>query len=120
MRTKNSLLNRSSNSVRGGRTSFGTKAVQPDRKSSENPKENIPILTDEELLDLYLDLPGKERDGMFADTARAAEIVGISQRTIQLWIEIGLIRAIQLGGKYKISLRSLREFLKSKIEPQAL
>lgn len=120
MRTKNSHLDRNSNSIRGERISIEAKAMRPDRKSSENHKENAPILTDEELLDFYLDLPGKEREGLFADTARAAEIVGISQRTIQLWIEIGLIRAIQLGGKYKICLNSLRDFLKSKIEQQTL
>ncbi|MBZ5538513.1 MAG: helix-turn-helix domain-containing protein [Acidobacteriia bacterium] len=79
---------------------------------------NTPILSDEQLLDLYLGLSSKERDGRFADTARAAEIVGLSQRTIQLWIEIGLIRALLLGGKYKICLQSLRGYLKSCIEQQ--
>jgi excisionase family DNA binding protein len=106
MRTKNSPL------------LFQAKPARPDRKLSENQKINTPILSNEQLLDFYLGLPSKERDGMFAETARAAEIVGLSQRTIQLWIEIGLIRALLLGGKYKICLQSLRGYLKSCIEQQ--
>jgi excisionase family DNA binding protein len=120
MRTKNNLLRRSSKAFADQPIPFVAKLVRRDQRSPENHKENPPILTDEELLDLYLGLSSKERDGMFADTARAAEIVGLSQRTIQLWIEIGLIRAILLGGKYKICLHSLKDFLRSKIEQQAV
>lgn len=120
MRTKNSLLVHNSNASREATVPFQAKPTRPDRRPSENQKVTTPILSDEQLLDLYLGLPSKERDGMFADTARAAEIVGLSQRTIQLWIEIGLIRALLLGGKYKICMNSLRDFLKSKIEQQAV
>jgi excisionase family DNA binding protein len=71
------------------------------------------------LLDMYLTLPHKQREQRFADTASAAKITGLTQRTIQLWIEFGAIRAIPIGRKYKIDLESLKEYLKSRVELQA-
>ena len=71
-------------------------------------------LSDQELLDLYLALSGNQRDEKFADTARAAEIAGLAQRTIQMWIEIGAIRAILIGKKYRVSLDSLTHYLKNR------
>ncbi|HSE23942.1 MAG TPA: helix-turn-helix domain-containing protein [Pyrinomonadaceae bacterium] len=72
-----------------------------------------------ELLELYLSLSPKQRDLKFADTASAAKITGLTQRTIQLWIEFGVIAAIPIGRKYKIELDSLIAYLKSRIELQA-
>ena len=74
----------------------------------------ITDLSDQELLDLYLALSGKQRDEKFADTARAAEIAGLAQRTIQMWIETGAIRAILIGKKYRVSLDSLIDYLKGR------
>jgi excisionase family DNA binding protein len=74
-------------------------------------------LTDSEALDLFLSLPTDERDQRFADTARAAQIVGLTRRTIEFWIEIGLLQAIRVGRKkYKVSLESLRESLQKQVE----
>jgi len=73
----------------------------------------------QDLLEVYLTLPHKQREQRFADTASAAKITGLTQRTIQLWIEFGAIRAIPIGRKYKIDLESLRAYLKSRIELQA-
>ena len=120
MRTKNITPDRSSKPTRVGKIPIQGKSTTVDRRAPETQELKMPDLSDEELLDLYLGLPGKDRDGLFAATARAAEIVGLSQRTIQMWIEIGVLRAILLGGKYKICLRSLRDFLRSKIEQQVL
>ena len=72
-----------------------------------------------DLLDIYLTLPPKQREQRFADTASAAKITGLTQRTIQLWIEFGVIRAIPVGRKYKIDLESLIDYLKSRIQLQA-
>lgn len=72
-----------------------------------------------DLLEIYLTLPHKQREQRFADTASAAKITGLTQRTIQLWIEFGAIRAIPIGRKYKIDLDSLKAYLKSRIELQA-
>jgi excisionase family DNA binding protein len=72
-----------------------------------------------DLLDVYLTLPHKQREQRFADTASAARITGLTQRTIQLWIEFGAIRAIPIGRKYKIDLESLKAYLKSRVELQA-
>ncbi|MCI0489968.1 MAG: helix-turn-helix domain-containing protein [Blastocatellia bacterium] len=71
-------------------------------------------LSDQELLDLYLALSGKQRDEKFADTARAAEIAGLARRTIQMWIEIGAIRAILIGKQYRVSIDSLTDYLKGR------
>ena len=68
-------------------------------------------LTDEELLELFLSLPNKQREQRFADTRRTADLTGLSVRTIQLWIETGAIRAIVVGKKYRADLDSLREHL---------
>lgn len=78
--------------------------------------ENI---SGEELLELYLTLPHKLRQQRFADTAHAAQITGLTQRTIQLWIEFGSIRAIPVGRKYKIDLESLKEYLRRRVDLQS-
>ena len=75
--------------------------------------------TDEELLKMYLKLPKKERSELFADTARAAELTNLSQRTIQLWIETGAIRAIPIGKKYQVYLESLGDYLKNEAKKRA-
>lgn len=72
-------------------------------------------LTDEELLELYLSLPPKRRGESFIDTAHAAEITGVSIRSIQLWIEIGAVRAIAVGGRYRIVLDSLKAYLREQM-----
>ncbi len=75
--------------------------------------------TDEELLRMYLKLPKKERSELFADTARAAELTDLSQRTIQLWIETGAIRAISIGKKYQVYLESLGDYLTKEAKKRA-
>ena len=68
-----------------------------------------------ELLDLYLASAYEQREKHFADTSRAAEMAGVSRRTIQLWIEIGVLPALRIGRKYKVSVDSLCEYLRSQI-----
>jgi excisionase family DNA binding protein len=71
----------------------------------------IDELQDAELLSLYLSLPPAPRERAFISTAQAAEVTGVSMRTIQLWIESGAVRAIFIGRKYRIVLESLRGHL---------
>lgn len=78
----------------------------------------IASLTAAELLSLYLSLPPALRDEVFINTVHAAEITGLSMRTIQLWIESGAVRAIVIGRKYRIVLASLRAHLESQINEQ--
>jgi excisionase family DNA binding protein len=75
----------------------------------------VASLTDAELLSLYLSLPPASREKAFINTAQAAEITGLSMRTIQLWIESGAVRAIAIGRKYKVVLDSLRAHLESQM-----
>ena len=68
-------------------------------------------LGDEELLSLYINLSENKREKTFASTTRAAQMLGISQRTIELWIETGVIRAVRIGRNYQIYFPSLKEHL---------
>ena len=65
------------------------------------------------LLNLYLTTPSKQRDEQFVSTARAAEIAGVSRRTIQSWIDSGDVSAIRIGKCYKVSRESFHEFLEN-------
>lgn len=73
-------------------------------------------LLEEDLLNLYLSLPEVNRKQKFATTSEAAGMVGLSQRTIQMWIEGGFIAAIKIGRKYQVSLDSLRAYLQSRVD----
>jgi excisionase family DNA binding protein len=77
-------------------------------------------LTDEELLSLYLSLPPEPRKKTFINTAQAAAITGVSMRTIQLWIESGAVRAIAIGGKYKIVFDSLKAHLEAQMNRKSM
>jgi hypothetical protein len=50
-------------------------------------------LTDRELLKLYLGAADQERTNLFADTGRAADLTGLSRRTIQFWADIVVVAA---------------------------
>jgi excisionase family DNA binding protein len=87
----------------------------PDTASSTK----VAHLSDTQLLDLYLSLPPAAREKVFVSTAQAARVIGISTRTIQLWIESGAVRAIAIGRKYQVVLESLRAHLKSQMSKRA-
>jgi excisionase family DNA binding protein len=70
----------------------------------------------EDLLRQYLSLPANQREQEFLSTRRAAKRVGVSTRTIQLWIEDGKIKAISVGRKYKVHLGSLLAYIKNCME----
>jgi excisionase family DNA binding protein len=71
-------------------------------------------MSEEQLLDLYLSLTAESRKQRFADTGRAAEITGLARRTVQMWAELGSVRAVQIGGRYQIDLDSLRSYLRNR------
>ncbi len=72
--------------------------------------------SDSELLKLYLNGTTKQREQLFADTAHAAKFAGISRRTVQFWIGIGLVRAVRAGKQYRVSLDSLSEYFRKLID----
>ncbi len=63
--------------------------------------------TSEDLLQHYLSLPATQREKEFLSTTKAAKRIGVSPRTIQLWIEDGKIKAISIGRNYKVHFESL-------------
>jgi Helix-turn-helix domain len=68
--------------------------------------------SNEELLQHYLDLPAAERDLQFADVLRAAQLTGLSPRTIQRWAKHRCIRAILIAERYRIEIESLYNYIK--------
>ena len=78
-----------------------------------DPTQVIVDITVEELLDRYIGLSENQREEEFLTTERAAEIAGMSQRTIQLWVDAGDLRAIFLGRKCRVHRASLMAYLKT-------
>jgi len=64
-----------------------------------------------DLLTRYLSLSPSKREELFPPTASAAVRVGVSQRTIQAWIDAGLIHAVPIGKKFRVHLESLLNYL---------
>ncbi len=57
-----------------------------------------------ELVNIWLSMSREERKQKFVDTARAAEIAGVSQRTVQYWIDSGYLNSLRIGKKHQIYL----------------
>jgi hypothetical protein len=72
------------------------------------------------LIEIFLRLPPDQREEYFVSTSNAARMVGVSRRTIQLWIEGGLIAALLIGGRYYVCVPSLKSYLREKAEHRAL
>jgi excisionase family DNA binding protein len=72
----------------------------------------------EDLLEQYLSLTEDQREQKFPTTERAAELTGMSRRTIQYWVEIEDIEAIFVGKNCRIRLDSLMTYLKSRVDGQ--
>jgi excisionase family DNA binding protein len=66
----------------------------------------------DDLLALYLSLKKGVREQKFVSTAEAAETAGLSQRTLQSWMDSGKIQGVRVGRKYRIYLNSLTEYLR--------
>src|SRR2546430_10998024 len=56
----------------------------------------------------------------FLDTATAAERVGVSQRTIQAWIDAGFIHAVPIGRKFRVYLESLLNHVRTRALSRAV
>jgi excisionase family DNA binding protein len=72
----------------------------------------------EDLFRRYLSLPAGQREKEFPSTTRAAERVGVSPRTIQLWIDDGKVMAIFIGRKYKVHYESLLAHIQNRMYEQ--
>jgi excisionase family DNA binding protein len=75
-----------------------------------------PALSPSELLNLYLATPLEQREELFVSTLRAAGIAGVSQRTIQHWIDCGDLSALRIGKCYKVNRDSVRQFLQAGLD----
>ena len=68
------------------------------------------------LRDKYLSLPPEVRRQHFLGTRDAAIWAGVSQRTLQLWIRLGEVHALQVGHRYLVYLPSLVEKFRDPLE----
>jgi hypothetical protein len=55
--------------------------------------------SERELVNIWLSMSREERKQKFAGTARAAEMAGVSQRTVQFWIDAGYLMSLRIGKK---------------------
>lgn len=84
-----------------------TVAISPSLASrAESPEPD--------LLAYYLSLQPAKRNELFLNTATAAERVGVSQRTIQAWIDAGFIQAVPIGRKFRVYVESLLAYLRAR------
>ena len=72
------------------------------------------LLSDDSLLGQYLSLPRLEREERFITTTLAADLTGLSIRTIQFWAEAGYVGSFTIGKKYRIDRISLVHFLSNR------
>ena len=102
--------------VRSGKTNYteGTRKEKPERLMPNDILNPQPVVIFEEdaLLELYLSLTTSQRGQRFGDTARVAELTGVTRRTVQLWVQAGDVRAIPIAGKYQIDMDSVKSYLK--------
>ena len=86
-------------------------------KLSEKPRKSrtriISANALEELLALYRKLSATERAAHFKTTYNITQTYSVPKRTVQRWINEGLIAAIRIGGKYLVHLPSFDEYLRS-------
>lgn len=55
-------------------------------------------------------------DGEFITTKQAAELIGVSVRTIQLWVEAGILRAWKTeGGHRRVARASVDDLLQARV-----
>ena len=73
-----------------------------------------------ELLDIYMSLRGKERDEKFITAEQAAEITGLTSRTIRKWINEGKIESLLFGDKHHIWMDSLRGHMQYLVEHELI
>jgi excisionase family DNA binding protein len=66
----------------------------------------------------YLSLPEDQREQKFPTTERAAQLTGMSRRTIQYWVEREDNEAIFVGKICRVRLDSLVTYLKSRVNGQ--
>jgi hypothetical protein len=102
-----------SNSSKGikSRQDMAEQQRTPKPRPSRSSIDASAGVSREKLLEIYLSLSPESRERRFASTARAAELSGLSQRTIQRWIEAGIVNTVPVGKKYQVDLVSLRDYL---------
>ena len=94
---------------------MATKMIQHSRKVVMGPAFASSGHSPEvDLLAYYLSLLPSKRNELFLDTASAAERVGVSQRTIQSWIDAGFIQAVPIGRKFRVYVESLLRHVRTR------
>jgi len=104
-----------------GAVILAPRAIEVSWKEMYHVSNTSKVIIDdyrEVLLEQYLSLPDDQREQKFPTTERAAELTGMSRRTIQYWVEVKDIEAIFVGKICRIKLDSLVTYLKSRVDGQ--
>jgi excisionase family DNA binding protein len=56
-------------------------------------------------------LPEASPVGLLYTTDEAAQLLKVARRTVQHWIRIGKLKALTVGGAYRIEAQALRAFV---------
>jgi len=91
--------------------SLKRKSRTPPNNGFGSPSPREDDLTDSELLEFFISQTEQARSQTFVCTSEAAAIAGVSQRTVQGWIDSGVIRAVAVGKKYRVLRESLHGYL---------
>lgn len=87
------------------------------RKSFPATRIEDQLSLSDQLVELYFSLSIRERSQQFVNTANSAEILGVSQRTVQYWIEIGELPAVRVGKRYWVHAESARQIIRAQQMP---
>ena len=94
--------------------------VEPYRALKHGESDSTARSNNRKLLQLYLGLTKKSRALQFVTTARASKITGLSQRTIQFWVQVGHVDALFIGRKWLVCVKSLVEYLEDQADQHEL
>ncbi len=83
----------------------------PNAGRLQSPQIEAEESHEEKLLNRYLILRGQAREKEFVSTTLAAEMAGVTQRTIIRWINEGKVFGIRIGKKRQIYVGSLQSYL---------
>jgi putative molybdopterin biosynthesis protein len=56
-------------------------------------------------------LPETSPVGMIYTTDEVAQLLKVSRRTVQHWIRTGQLKALRVGGEYRVEAEELRRFV---------
>jgi excisionase family DNA binding protein len=92
-------------------TRIGTPSSVSMKDGSNQAERSESDPTQEDLLEVFLNLPVDERSRRFLSVKDAAEMIGISSRTVRDWFYQAHLDGVYLRRVIRIDVRSLKKYL---------